>query len=74
VPANNSITVKVQDCPVTGSEISISNILGEVLYNKSLKASGRECKDEIIFGLLPGIYIVKVATGNFTETRKIVVN
>jgi hypothetical protein len=74
VPAKNSITVKVQDCPVTGSEISISNILGEVLYNKSLKASGGECREELFFDLPPGTYCVRVTSTHFSGTRKIVVN
>ena len=69
IPANNFITVQLDEEFIGNATVSISNLSGKVLKQMQLNSTSTVPVNDI----QPGFYILKVTDGNQTKTGKIVI-
>ena len=55
-------------------EVSIFDMTGKLLFNKSINSSNANVHDINLAMLAKGVYILKVNDGNFKKSKKIIIN
>lgn len=74
-PANNYVVVRSHMSTPADVNITINNMVGQTLINKSYKAAGSLFAEKIsLDNLSNGIYFVNINSNGSTETRKITVS
>jgi PKD repeat protein len=74
-PNAGVFTLQLSNASLTKTQISISNILGEVVYNIQEQLSNNALTKEIdLQNLVNGAYFMQVNMGSYTKTQKIIIN
>jgi PKD repeat protein len=74
-PSVGVFTLQLLNASLTKAQISISNILGEVVYSSQEQLSNNTLTKEIdLQNLANGAYFMQVNMGNATKTQKIIIN
>jgi PKD repeat protein len=74
-PNAGVFTLRLSGASVTKAQISISNILGEVVYSSQEQLSNNTFTKEIdLQNMANGAYFMQVSMGSYTKTQKIIIN
>ena len=73
-PSNGKFVVESNELPKGDRSIVITNIIGEIIYQRSLKSSGNLNEEIDLSSIDSGIYLMKVTAGEKQIINKLMVN
>ena len=73
-PNNGKFVVQSNDLPKGDRSIVITNVIGEVIYQRNLKSSGILNEEIDLSSINSGIYLMKVSAGEKQIINKLIVN
>ncbi len=71
-PASEKITILPGTVNNNLFDMTICDPAGKVVYNLHLSASGGSIEADVS-GLMPGLYFIRLCSGNYSETQKLII-